>query len=92
MPKKDGGKIKISTSETKNCYEIKVADDGVGYDTDKPLEEGRSHIGVDNTRQRIVALCNGTMNIGSRMGSGTTITIIIPKATMPGGGYESNIG
>ena len=92
MPKKDGGKIKISTSETKNCYEIKVADDGVGYDTDKPLEDGRSHIGVDNTRQRIVALCNGTMNIGSRMGSGTTITIIIPKATMPGGGYESNIG
>ena len=83
MPKKEGGKIQISTLETQNCYEIKVADNGVGYDTSKPLEEGRSHIGVDNTRQRIVALCNGTMNIGSRIGDGTCVTIIIPKAKMP---------
>jgi sensor histidine kinase YesM len=92
MPKKEGGKIEISTIETQNCYEIKVTDNGVGFDTSKPLEEGRSHVGVDNTRQRVVALCQGTMNIGSRVGNGTTVTIIIPKAKMPGGVYESNIG
>jgi sensor histidine kinase YesM len=92
MPKKEGGTIRIATFETQNCYEIKVIDNGVGYDTSKPLEEGRSHIGVDNTRQRVVALCHGSMNIGSRIGEGTTITIIIPKAKMSGGGYESNFG
>ena len=79
LPKKDGGKLKISTSETADYYELKVVDDGVGFDSAKPLEEGRSHIGVENTRQRVMALCNGTLNIGSRLGEGTTITITIPK-------------
>lgn len=92
MPKKDGGKLVISTSETPSCYEIRIEDNGVGYDMSKPLEEGRSHIGVDNTRQRIMALCNGTLNIGSRIGVGTTITITIPKESDQGGGYESNFG
>jgi len=79
LPKKDGGTLKISTIELKSCYEIKIEDNGVGFDTSKPLEEGRSHIGVDNTRQRVMALCNGSLNIGSRIGMGTTITITIPK-------------
>ena len=92
LPKKDGGRIKIATAQTGSCYEIKIEDDGVGFDTTKPLEEGRSHIGVDNTRQRVMALCNGSLNIGSRIGIGTTITITIPKKKRSGGGYESNIG
>ena len=79
LPKKEGGKLKITTLETADYFELKVEDDGVGFDSAKPLEEGRSHIGVENTRQRVMALCNGTLNIGSRLGEGTTITITIPK-------------
>ncbi len=92
LPKKEGGTINIITLETSNCYEIKVVDDGVGFDTSKPLEEGRSHIGVDNTRQRLMALCEGTLSIGSRIGVGTTITMVIPKRNRFGGGNESNFG
>ena len=93
LPNKDCGTIRISTKEVRGGVEICIEDNGVGFDTNKPLEEGRSHIGVDNTRQRVMALCHGSLNIGSRVGVGTTITIIIPKkSTVNGGGNESNIG
>lgn len=77
--KADGGTVKISTKETENCYEVKVEDDGVGFDVSKPLDTSRSHIGVDNTRQRVVGMCGGSLSVGSKLGEGTTISIVIPK-------------
>lgn len=80
LVKKEGGTVKISTRETADCYEIKVEDTGVGFDaSDKKKDDGRSHIGVANTRQRIMGMCNGSLNIASKVGEGTTITILIPK-------------
>lgn len=80
LPKKDGGTLKISTFETDTCYEIVVADNGVGFDqSQKKADDGRSHIGIANTRQRIMGMCNGSLNIGSKLGEGTTITITLPK-------------
>lgn len=80
LPKEEGGTIKISAFETDTCFEVVVADDGVGFDQAvKTIDTGRSHIGVANTRQRIMGMCNGSLNIGSRSGEGTTITITLPK-------------
>ncbi len=79
LAKKEGGTLKITTKENDLSYEIIVEDDGVGFDMTKPLDNGRSHVGLANTRQRIAGLCNGTLNVGSRLGVGTTITIILPK-------------
>lgn len=80
LPKENGGTIKISTYETDTCFEIVVADDGIGFDQSvKKPDDGRSHIGIANTRQRIMGMCNGSLNIGSKCGVGTTITITLPK-------------
>lgn len=79
LAKREGGTLRISTVERNSCYEIKVEDDGVGFDVSKPLSEERSHVGVANTRQRILSMCGGEVSIGSKLGVGTTITIVIPK-------------
>lgn len=80
LPKENGGTIKISTYETDTCYEVVIADDGIGFDQSvKKVDDGRSHIGIANTRQRIMGMCNGTVSIGSKCGVGTTITITLPK-------------
>lgn len=79
LARKNGGTLKISTRESTSCYEVHIEDDGVGFDVNKPLNAERSHLGVVNTRQRIIAMCGGSVSIGSRPGKGTTITIVIPK-------------
>lgn len=79
LAKKEGGKLKISTKETEYCYEIKVEDNGVGFDMTKPLDDKRTHVGIVNTRQRVAGLCDGTLSVGSKIGVGTTITIAIPR-------------
>lgn len=79
LAKREGGTLKISTSETNSYYVVRIEDDGVGFDINKPMSKERSHVGVANTRQRIAAMCGGSVSIGSKSGVGTTITILIPK-------------
>lgn len=75
-----GGTVKLSTNEKADCYRIVVEDDGVGFDMDAALpEDGRSHVGIENVRNRLAAMCGGKLEIESVPGSGTTATIIIPK-------------
>lgn len=77
--KEDGGTVTISTREYEDRFEIKVSDDGVGFDTDKPYDDDRTHIGMENVRTRLKTLCNASVEIKSRVGEGTVSTIIIPK-------------
>lgn len=81
LAQKDGGRLKISTKETDKSYVVKVEDNGIGYDMTKPLDSGRSHVGIYNTRQRVASLCDGTLNVVSKVGAGTTVTITVPKRT-----------
>ena len=77
--KKEGvSSLCISTRETDTCYEIKIRDTGVGFDTKLPFDEHK-HIGISNIRQRLKHLCNGTLTIESTIGQGTTVIIQIPK-------------
>jgi len=50
----------------------------VGFDTDVLLDE-RKHVGIRNIRGRLKAMVNGTLEIESRVGIGTTVLIKIPK-------------
>ena len=79
--KKEGvSHLYISTKETADFYEIEIRDTGVGFDLNKPQKhDGHKHIGISNVRQRLETLCNGTLNIESTVGVGTTATIKIPK-------------
>jgi LytS/YehU family sensor histidine kinase len=78
--KKEGiSTLCISTRETNTCYEIKIRDTGVGFDTNHHPSDGQKHIGIINVRQRLKHLCNGTLTIESTIGEGTTAIIQIPK-------------
>lgn len=77
--KENGGTITISTYEVDNNYIIEISDNGVGFETDKPKEDSRSHIGIDNVRHRLKSMCNGELSIESIIGIGTKVLIKIPK-------------
>ena len=78
--KKDGGTVTIATLETEDAYEVIVSDDGVGFDTTaEKKDDGRSHIGMENTRKRIKEMCGGEVRIESKIGEGTVATVVLPK-------------
>ena len=76
----DGGTVKISARETDNAFEVIISDDGVGFDTSaqKP-RDGRSHVGMENTKRRIAEMCSGEIIIESAVGKGTVAKVILPK-------------
>lgn len=84
--KEDGvGHLNISTKEDGTNWYVIVSDDGVGYNTkEKKKDDGRSHIGVDNTKMRIEMMSHGTMETFSIPGKGTNVVMTIPKF------YDSN--
>ena len=73
-----GGTIRVVSYETESHYCVSVEDDGVGFDTDVLLDE-RKRVGIRNIRGRLKAMVNGTLEIESRVGIGTTVLIKIPK-------------
>lgn len=74
-----GGCVTISTEEMPDRYEIRVSDNGVGFDPDTIPVDGRSHVGISNVRSRLNIMCNGTLDIKSAPGQGTVAIIQIPK-------------
>ena len=74
-----GGLVTISTEEKRDYYEIRVSDNGVGFDPETVPEDGRSHLGIMNVRSRLNIMCHGTLDIKSAPGDGTVAIIQIPK-------------
>lgn len=81
--KEDGGTVRISTRETDTAYEVIIQDDGVGFDVNDQKDDGRSHIGMENTKKRLHDMCGGEVKIESVVGEGTTATVILPKEGQP---------
>ena len=77
--KRGGGKVVISTLEDKENYIIRVSDTGCGFDPNIPKNDGQRHVGIENVRQRLSNMCDGSLNIESEVGVGTLATISIPK-------------
>jgi sensor histidine kinase YesM len=79
--KKEGvSHLYITTRETDSFYEIEIRDTGVGFDMNLCMSNEDRHIGINNVRQRLRTLCNGSLTIESALGAGTTALIQIPKA------------
>jgi len=74
-----GGTVTISTSKTGSENLVTVSDDDMGFDPDDAVNDGQQHIGIKNVRERLHAQCAGSLEIESRKGSGTTVTMRIPK-------------
>ncbi|MEG0272320.1 MAG: histidine kinase [Hydrogenoanaerobacterium sp.] len=79
VKRKNGGTVTISTRERESCYEIIIADDGVGFDINEPQTDPDTHIGIQNVRDRLWSMCGGTLDIKSEVGKGTAATIKMPK-------------
>ena len=73
------GTVVIRTKEYEDCYKVEVADDGPGFDPEAKLNDGMSHMGIRNVRDRLKRISGGELQIDSTIGAGTTVTMIIPK-------------
>ena len=75
------GTVRIRSYETDTEHIVEVRDDGKGFDPTSavPKNDGRSHIGLSNLRSRLSGMCEGTLDIESEPGKGTTARIHIPK-------------
>lgn len=82
--KEDGGTVTIATKETDTAYEVIISDDGVGFDPDAPKpDDGKTHVGMENTKKRLRDMCGAHVEITSAVGKGTTARVILPKEGQP---------
>lgn len=75
----NGGTVTISTRETENAFVVTISDDGVGFDPYKKQDDGRTHIGIENVRNRLYSLGGSLLSITSAPKEGTTAVITIYK-------------
>ncbi len=74
----EGGTIKISTEKKGKDHIITIEDNGIGFEIDKALNDGRLHVGIHNVKERLKSMVRAEMEIISFIGLGTTVRIIIP--------------
>ena len=77
-PELDPLHISITTEEASGGVRIIVEDDGIGY---APKEGNEPHIALNNIRERLRALCGGTLEISPREEHGTRVVVFIPNKT-----------
>ena len=76
-----GGKVTVRTRERQGEYTVAVIDNGVGFDPEAiPASAGHEQVGLANTRARLAAMCNATLEIVSNPGVGTSVIMHIPKS------------
>lgn len=77
-PQLEGGTVTIRTWETADSFHIAVEDDGIGFSPS--ASDDRAHIGLENVRERLAAVCGGTLEITTPAnGRGTAVMFTIPK-------------
>ncbi|MBP3888885.1 MAG: histidine kinase [Cellulosilyticum sp.] len=79
-----GGIVIIRSAVTEEYHRIIVEDNGIGFNVEemqKMIEQDskRSHVGLDNVRNRLKEQCNGELKVESQIGQGTRVTILIPR-------------
>lgn len=83
--KEEGGTVTIKTFEDREKICIIVKDNGVGFKQDKDGRViyqdkiKRTHVGIENVKKRIQEQCGGFVQIKSKVGVGTEVSIKIPR-------------
>ena len=83
-PKETKGHIWVKISRSETLLNIRIEDNGVGFDSEKLVEKredkNHSHVGLWNTNKMIRNLC-GTeygLEITSEIGKGTKVVVLLP--------------
>ena len=66
----------VATEKVGNGVQIIVEDTGPGF---QQTVDHEPHIALNNIRQRLSAMCGGTLEIEPREGGGTKVTMFIPR-------------
>lgn len=69
--------ISVKTYETAKDYAVQIVDTGCGFDADNV--KSRSEYGIFKTTERLQNLVDASVDIRSREGKGTVVTIKLPK-------------
>ncbi len=72
-----GGTVLISTKCDDEYIHIEIKDDGVGFDTESKRKS--DSIGLKNITKRLEDKCEALITVGSEVGVGTRIEIIMPR-------------
>ena len=81
IPKKEGGKLKLSVKKEEKNVVVRIEDNGVGMDMHRlpDILEGRQGgIGLSNTNERLKRYYNTEIKAKSEPGAGTEFTVTIP--------------
>ena len=73
------GTVTIQTREYPDRWELRVIDDGCGFDPDALSRESNAGLGIRNVRDRLGRVCGGRLEIRSAPGKGTDALILLPK-------------
>lgn len=73
------GTVSISSREYPDRIEVVVIDDGPGFAPANTLHDERSHVGLANVRERLERVSGGRLEIETKPGKGTTVSMILPK-------------
>ncbi|MFI3325749.1 MAG: histidine kinase [Clostridia bacterium] len=73
------GKMLISTKKVGDMAQIRVIDNGVGFDPS--ILETTNSIGIRNLTKRVELMAHGTVSFESKQGEGTVVLIEVPTAS-----------
>ena len=76
------GLVEVKTYKDGNNHILVIKDNGVGFDENKIVDDGKNHVGVNNVKTRIVNMVNGTFDVKSEINKGTTVTITVPEESL----------
>lgn len=84
--KENGGILSIVVSEQKNKVMIKIEDNGIGMNKEEVLQLGNPYYSTKKEGTGLgmlmvystISKVNGTIQVDSEKGKGTTFTILIP--------------
>ena len=73
------GTVTIQSREYPDRWELRVLDDGCGFDVESLNRDSNAGLGIRNVRDRLSRVCGGSLDLRSAPGKGTEATIILPK-------------
>ncbi|MDE5547477.1 MAG: histidine kinase, partial [Clostridia bacterium] len=68
------GYIKITSERSENAVIVEITDNGTGFDIGKP----QGGVGIKNSCERLERLLGAKVEIQSKRGKGTRVTVVIP--------------